>query len=165
MDKKILDNLKIGEKAVDIQEHFYGRNGKNVSYRVTFFSCVSTIFGFRRIKKYTMPFYFNTKDLATKYIEEHEKFIFDCDETGFFLYPSKNADKDIFRKYYLIRKDSISNMVLSENKIWDGTVNYDNSEYRWTTFNIPFTKIFEVDEIASKENSDGKTFSYILTKV
>lgn len=82
MNQEILDNLKIGEKAADIQEYFWGRNGEKLVYKVTIYECTKfpvkfgpflRLFQKRGIDKYVVPFYFETKELAQEYIKYSDK--------------------------------------------------------------------------------------------
>ena len=58
MKTDALKNLKIGEKLVEMQE--CSLHNMNV-IEVTLYECVS-VFGFRKIKTYTFPFYFTSKE-------------------------------------------------------------------------------------------------------
>ena len=52
MTQEELNNLKVGEKLVDIQEYYWGENGKILAYKVTIYTCVKYLLFFKKIKDF-----------------------------------------------------------------------------------------------------------------
>ena len=71
MKADALNNLKIGEQLVEMQECTL--HDMNV-IEVTLYKCVS-IFRFRKIKEYTFPFYFNSKKLVEDFLKYFDYFL------------------------------------------------------------------------------------------
>jgi len=46
MSQDELNNLKIGEKLADIQEYYWGENGKILAYKVTIYTCIKYLLFF-----------------------------------------------------------------------------------------------------------------------
>jgi len=181
MKQTLLDNLQIGEKIVDIQEHFYGTNGKHLVYKVTIYSCIKFLFGFKRIKKYTFPFYFASKEFAESFLQHYDSFeIYDkwyydmWGQPDYFglsikLLNSKH-DKYQYRMVDNLKIYGDKCDVLREDGVWGGLVNYYLAEKRykplWSSkYNIFYLDIQNKEELAAKEGTDGKTFSYKLQKI
>ena len=80
MTKEELNNLKVGEKLVDIQEYYYGTNGKILAYKVTIYTCVKYLLFFKKIKEYTFPFYFVSKEFALEFLKVYENYKFETYE-------------------------------------------------------------------------------------
>lgn len=181
MQQSVLNNLAIGEKAVDMQEHFHGSNGEHLVYKVTVYSCVKSLFGFKRIKKYAFPFYFASKEFAESFLQHYDSFeIYDhwfCDMwgepdyVGLFIKPI-NAKKTWF-DYRMIDTYKVYNGgsdVLRNGGVWDGIVNYITSgkgdKPLWSNSrNMSYLDILNKEKLASKEGTDGETFSYKLQKI
>ena len=180
MNQEILDNLKIGEKAVDIQEYYYGENGRTLVYKVTMYECIKTYLIFRKIKTFSIPFYFESKEFAENFIKNYDKFKFIKNNYGgssygsihaYSLYPIEiNSPKHI---YYMVDArhpyaySESHSKRLEENGIWGGIVNYGQMNTYGELYrnkNISYMKMFEIEKLASKEGSIGKTFSYKLTE-
>ena len=77
MTKEELNKLKVGEKLVDIQEYYYGTNGKILAYKVTIYTCVKYLLFFKKIKEYTFPFYFVSKEFALEFLKVYENYKFE----------------------------------------------------------------------------------------
>ena len=180
MNQDILNNMNVGEKAVDIQEYYYGENGKQLVYKVTIYECVKTkfmlFFKHKTINTYVYPFFFKRKELAEEFIKYHDKF-----KVGI-KYPKQvNGQRCILipltienprHIYYMVLSASIYSTPIDmcdsmrPGEIWDGLVNYGPHFYHMENkFRIPFTEIEKIEKIASKEGTTGQTFSYKLTEV
>lgn len=70
MKTDTLNNLKVGEQLVEMQECTL--HNMNV-IEVTLYKCVS-IFGFRKIKTYVFPFYFTSKGLVESFLKFYNYF-------------------------------------------------------------------------------------------
>lgn len=70
MENSVLNNLKRGEQLVEMQECTL--HGMDV-IEVTLYKCVSFL-GFRKIKTYTFPFYFTSKEVVEKFLKFNNYF-------------------------------------------------------------------------------------------
>ena len=179
MNQEILDNLKIGEKAVDIQEYYHGKNGSTLVYKVIIYECVRKFLIFKKIESYSYPFYFVSKEFAESFIKDIDKFDIIKNNYNmrygnihaYSLYP-KQFESPKYR-YFMV--DARHPYVLSETHsmrlenegIWGGIVNYESMDPYGELYrnkNMSYTEIFEKEKLASKEGSIGKIFSYKLTE-
>lgn len=180
MNQEILDSLKIGEKAVDIQEYYHGKNGSLLVYKVIIYECIRKFLVFKKIESFAYPFYFNTKELAENFIKDIDKFEIIKNTYNlrhgtihiYSLFPKEfEQPKNIY--YMVDARHPFScaeshSMRLDDNGIWGGLVNYETPDpygelYR--SRNMSYTEIFAKEKLASKEGSIGQTFSYKLTEV
>lgn len=161
MNQDTLNSLNIGEKAVDVQEYFYGDNGCKIGYQVTIYTCSKIIF--RYIKKYTIPFYFESKELVQEFLK-HLPEIKLCsvnmrigfDDHKITAYYIKFKNKKQKHIYYLYDYGH-----LISGKVWDGTINCAVNEHQtalYSIYNCNFLDIFEIE----KENTFGKITTYKL---
>ena len=72
MTQEELNKLKVGEKTVNIQEYYWGPNGKNFAYKVTIYTCIKYLLFFKKIKEYTFLFYFVSKEFALEFLKVYE---------------------------------------------------------------------------------------------
>ena len=136
MKTDALNNLKAGEQLVEMQE--YTLHGMNV-IEVTLYKCVS-IFGFRKIKTYTFPFYFTSKELVENFLKFCNYFEISkeplrwCDNTFCISLVVKGQT----RKYHMVdeykidyyKKDYIFKpCALEEKGIWNGKLNDTDDLY------------------------------------
>ena len=179
MNQEILDNLKVGEKAVDIQEYYHGKNGSTLVYKVTIYECVRKYLLFRKVESFSFPFYFVSKEFAEAFISDIDKFDivknnFDLRHGNmhvYSLYPKEFESPkhiyymvDVRHPYYFSESYS---MRLENEGIWGGIVNYESMNQYGELYrnkNISYKEIFTKEKLASKEGSIGKTFSYKLTE-
>ena len=175
MTKEELNKLKVGEKLVDIQEYYYGTNGKILAYKVTIYTCVKYLLFFKKIKEYTFPFYFVSKEFALEFLKVYENYKFEYINISKDYekpkYAIKIYDKNIQNQkynYVLIsayRKISTPESkydTLINNGVWGGNVcvadNY-NLTY-WYAHCLNYIYINENEKIAAKEGTTGKTYSF-----
>ena len=176
MKQEILNNLKLGEKAADIQEYYWGTNGERLVYKVTIYTCEKIpflkIFKKRGINEYVVPFYFETKELAQEYIEYSDKVWFrplTGAFNGYALFLT-NYEKQKY-EYYLVSAVDYFLVPVSEDHImckggvWNGKVNFGSYRRPYKTQSIYFTQVFEKEKRASKEGTIGETFSYKLYNI
>lgn len=171
MTQEELNKLKVGEKLVDIQEYYWGPNGKILAYKVTIYTCVKYLVFFKKIKEYTFPFYFVSKEFALEFLKVYEKYDFNYIELigcsyGIIL-TLKNLKIQKF-KYVLI--DAYKNIntpvsaydTLIEGGIWGGKISstciYSGTHNIKDCFNYSF--IEEKEKLAAKEGTIGKTYSF-----
>ena len=171
MSQEELNNLKVGEKAADIQEYYWGPNGERLVYKVTIYTCEKVpflkIFKKRHIDEYVVPFYFETKELAQKYIEYSNKVWFrplTGAFNGYTLFLT-NYEKQKY-DYYLVSAVKYFSTPITEDNImykggvWNGKVNFGSYRRLYKTQSIYFTQVFEKEKRASKEGTTGKTYSF-----
>ncbi len=170
MKADILNSLKLGEKAADIQEYYWGINGERLVYKVTIYTCEKVpflrIFKKRHIDEYVVPFYFETKELAQEYIEYSDKVWFrPLTGDGYALFLT-NYEKQKY-DYYLVSAAEYFSAPISKDHImytggvWNGKVNFGSySKQLYKTQSIYFTQVFEKEKRASKEGTIGKTYSF-----
>ena len=173
MNKEVLNSLKLGEKAADIQEYYWGKNGSKLVYKVTIYERIKVPFlrVFKRevIDEYVVPFYFETKELAEEYIKYSDQIWFrdlnlDYGFGGYGLFLKNYSNQK--NEYYLVNAtgvpyDKDQEMLLYKDSVWNGKI---NPSYRkpYKTKSIYFTEIFKLEELAAKEGTTGQTFSYKL---
>lgn len=165
MNKDILNSLNTGEKAVDIQEYFYGEAGCKTGYQVTIYTCHKFIF--RYIKKYTIPFYFKTKELAQDFLKHlpeielcSDRMRIGFDNHKITAYYIKFKNKKQKHIYYLYNWDNQCGH-LTTNDIWDGNINCALNEHQtilYSHYNCEFLEIFNIE----KENTFGEITTYRL---
>ena len=84
-NQEILNSLNYGEKAVEINGRAVIRDNKEeimTVYEVVFYTCKKEIIEhvfkkdeeFKKLEKYTVPFYFTSKELAQEFIESWDLF-------------------------------------------------------------------------------------------
>ena len=140
MKTDALKNLKIGEKLVEMQE--CSLHDMNV-IEVTLYECVS-VFGFRKIKTYTFPFYFTSKELVESFLKFYNYFKICKDllrwqdincislavkgQTGKYhmVDEYKNVYYNNLNNKYHYRYDSCA---LEEKGIWAGKLNNTSDMY------------------------------------
>lgn len=139
MTQEELNKLKVGEKLIEMQECTL--HDMNV-IEVTLYKCVS-VFGFRKIKTYTFPFYFTTKELVESFLKFYNYFeisqeplkwnnIIKCislvvkGQTG--KYHMVDEYKNVYyNKHYYNYK--FKSCALEEKGIWDGKLNNTSDIY------------------------------------
>ena len=173
MNKEVLNNLAIGEKAADIQEYHWGKNGEKLVYKVTIYTCKSLLFG-KYTSKYTFPFYFKTREFAEEFVQNHDKYEFKkfhledyCDtvHVHYKIYPKNVGFKKTKCEYSLVTASIADyNVALLEiGGIWDGFVECRNKRHNsCINYKKYYTKIDELENDAAIEGTSGKTFSYKL---
>ena len=133
MKTETLNNLKIGEQFVEMQECTL--HDMNV-IEVTLYKCVS-IFGFRKIKTYAFPFYFASKKLVESFLKFYNYFEITKDPLRWFddIKCISLVVKGQTRKYHMVdeyKKVYFNNQyynfrckpcALEEKGIWDGKLN------------------------------------------
>ena len=178
MTQEELNKLKVGEKAVDIQEYYWGPDGKILTYKVTIYTCVKYLLFFKKIKEYTFPFYFVSKEFALEFLKVYENYEFkrikicidsyaDIWKHGIFIFP-KNIQNQKFNyilisAYHKISTPESEYDILFKNGIWGGIVCtsshiYENRYWKPKCFN--YTSIIEKEQNAAKEGTIGKTYSF-----
>lgn len=165
MNKNILNSLNTGEKAADIREYFYGDGGGKTGYQVTIYTCHRFIF--RYIKKYTIPFYFKTKELAQDFLKHlpeielwSEKMCIGLDNHKITAYYIKFKNKKQKYIYYLYNWDNQYGQLMTGD-IWNGRINCAqevNQTVLFSMHNCEFLEIFEIE----KENTFGEITTYRL---
>ena len=137
MKADTLNNLKIGEQLVEIQECTL--HDMNV-IEVTLYKCVS-IFGFRKIKTYVFPFYFASKELVEGFLKFYNYFEITKEPLRWFddikclslvvkgqtrKYHMVDEYKKVYfnKQYYNFRYKPCA---LEEKGIWNGKLN-DNAD-------------------------------------
>lgn len=166
MNKDILNSLNIGEKVADIREYFYGDGGGKTGYQVTIYTCHKFIF--RYIKKYTIPFYFKTKELAQDFLK-HLPEIELCSEkmrielldnhkiTAYYIKFKNKKQKHI---YYLYNWNNQYGQLITGD-VWDGRINCATNVHQtvlYSYYNCEFLEIFNIE----KENTFGEITTYKL---
>ena len=176
MTQEELNSLKVGEKAVDIQEYYWGCNGKILAYKVTIYTCVKYLLFFKKIKEYTFPFYFVSKEFALKFLKVYENYDFKHVYISEDIYGNTNFGISIYVKniqkqkynYVLIsayRKISTPESkydTLINNGIWGGNVceAYNYNLTYWYAYCLNYSYINENEKLAAKEGTTGKTYSF-----
>ena len=176
MTQEELNKLKVGEKAVDIQEYYWGENGKILAYKVTIYTCVKYLLFFKKIKEFTFPFYFVSKEFALEFLKVYENYkfkyinissLYEKPEYAIIIY-AKNIQNQKYN-YVLVsayRKNSTAVTdyeTIINDGIWGGKVCkvIDNVEKRyWKAYCFDYTYINEKEQIAAKEGTIGKTYSF-----
>ena len=176
MTKDELNNLKVGEKLVDIQEYYWGCNGKILAYKVTIYTCVKYLLFFKKIKEYTFPFYFVSKEFALKFLKVYENYDFKHVYISQDIYGNTNFGISIYVKniqnqkynyvlisaYNTIATPEADRDTLINDGIWDGTVCTVNNfkKHYWKAECFNYTSIIEKEQAAAKEGTTGKTYSF-----
>lgn len=131
MKTDALKNLKVGEKLVEMQECTL--HDMNV-IEVILYECVS-IFGFRKIKTYTFPFYFTTKELIERFLKFYNYFEISKDPLRWYddIKCLSLIIKGQTGKYHMVdeyknvynnkHQYNFSPCALVERGIWDGKLN------------------------------------------
>lgn len=174
MDKEILNTLKPGEKAVDIQEYYWGENGHLLVYKVTIYKCKKRAIFFKHIEEFTYPFYFASKKFAEEFIQNHEKFQIwakedEYNKTHYYMTVKDYNSKS--HKFYMIDTRYSHGGIfvqLQKGYIWNGTVNKKEFSQNYNIdidYNLYYLDILEHEKAAAKEGTTGKTFSYKLSEV
>ena len=174
MTQEELNKLKVGEKAVDIQEYYWGENGKILAYKVTIYTCVKYLLFFKKIKEFTFPFYFVSKEFALEFLKVYENYIFECiNISGLYEKPKyaikiyvKNIQNQknnyvLISAYHNIAESEYDTLINAD--IWGGKVCkvVDNVEKcYWKAHCFGYTYINEIEQIAAKEGTIGKTYSF-----
>lgn len=173
MKQEELNKLKVGEKAVDIQEYYWGPNGKILAYKVTIYTCVKYLLFFKKIKEFTFPFYFVSKEFALEFLKVYEKYEFEYQYINFSKteYATKIYIKNIQNQKYnyvlisayhkLSTAISQSDTLINDG-VWAGKVceaNSLESHYQKTDC-FDYTFIIEKEKLAAKEGTTGKTYSF-----
>ena len=170
MTQEELNNLKVGEKLVDLQEYYWGENGRILAYKVTIYTCVKHLLFFRKIKEFTFPFYFASKEFALEFLKEHENYIF----VEFYskLKIKFKTIKSPKHKYVMISsydspyRPCSKYDVLKIGGIWKGLVcPIDIDDECWNdTYDkydcMQYSYIEEKEKMAAKEGTTGKTYSF-----
>jgi len=181
MNQEILHNLKPGEKVADIQEYYWGKNGFRLAFKVTIYTCkykrVLGLFKKRIVDIYEFPFYFEYKELAEMYIKDHDNY--NIIQDSYFDYGirikctysivPKNIEKPHNRYYLIDAYKSVEcpcskSQRLKPGGIWGGYVS-NQFAGKYVDCLSSYTEIYKIEEIASKEGSIGKTYSYKLSEV
>ena len=169
MNQETLNSLKPGEKVADIQEYYWGKNGKILTYDVIVYECTKKFLR-KKINKVEFPFYFVSKEFAEKFLEHYDSFNFGCSDRNVYMRP-KNI-QNLHNNYWLINAYiSIScpcskSERLKVGEIWGGYVNIDSySKYPRKDENFSYELISNVEEKASKEGTIGKIYSYKLSEI
>jgi len=176
MTQEELNNLKIGEKAVDIQEYYWGPNGKILAYKVTIYTCIKYFLFFKKIKEFTFPFYFVSKEFALEFLKVYENYDFNYIEI------SSNLGRYIgdgiililknlkIQKFNYVLIDAYQNIntpvsgynTLFKGGIWGGKISstsiYSGIHNIKDCFNYSY--IEEKEKLAAKEGTVGKTYSF-----
>ncbi len=168
MTQEELNNLKIGEKAVDIQEYYWGPNGKILAYKVTIYTCVKYLLFFKKIKEYTFPFYFVSKEFALEFLKVYENYDFIPEHYNGFLLFNKNIQNQKFyykmiSAYHKLTTAETNHDALLENGIWNGLVcpiEHYGILYHSKSKCFSYSYIEEKEQIAAKEGTTGKTYSF-----
>ena len=182
MTHEELNKLKVGEKAVDIQEYYWGENGKILAYKVTIYTCVKYFLFFKKIKEYTFPFYFVSKEFALEFLKVYEKYGFkhikfydsdiytyggDYDYYDGILMFNKNIQNQKFNYKLISAYDKFSTPetkhdTLLINGIWGGLVNSTdiNKLRHWKSDCFNYSVIDIKEQMAAKEGTTGKTYSF-----
>lgn len=176
MDKNVLNGLNPGEKAVDIQEYHWGKNGYKLVYKVTIYTCKSLLFT-KYISKYEFPFYFESKTLAEEYIQVHDSYeiyeapkydsYYQCTNIYYAIKPAGVNTKKLHYDYLLICTDSYVGTLLEPGEIWKGYIKICNKKtgndeaHR----NFHYTEVSTLENNAAKEGTFGNTYSYKLQQV
>lgn len=170
MNQDTLNSLKPGEKVADIQEYFWGKNGRILAYDVIVYECTKKFLR-KKINKVEFPFYFVSKKFAEKFLEHYDSFNFNIDSDREIYMCPKNIQK-LHNNYWLINAYTsmscpINNSErLKAGEIWGGYINTDsNSKYPFKNENFSYELITNIEEIASKEGTTGKTYSFKLTEI
>ena len=171
MDKSILNELNIGEKAIDIQEYFWSKYERDVTcYQLTIYTCKSFLFS-KYIHKKTFPFYFSTKNLAEEFAANHEKYkIKYCRHfLNEYIYPQFEVYINDYKQKgkYALRVDKTHGgvSVLQIGDIWGGDVDIENSNFKRIDKTCRYTEIDKYEEYLAPLNTYGKTFTYKLSKI
>ena len=182
MTHEELNKLKVGEKAVDIQEYYWGENGKILAYKVIIYTCIKYLLFFKKIKEFTFPFYFVSKEFALEFLKVYEKYNFkyvkfydsdiytygeDYDYYDGILMFSKNIQNQKFNYKLISAYNKISTPVtmydtLHINGIWSGLVSSSDINklcYRKLDC-YHYSYIEEKEKLAAKEGTIGKTYSF-----
>jgi len=170
MTQEELNKLKVGEKAVDIQEYYWGPNGKILAYKATIYTCVKYLLFFKKIQEYTFPFYFESKEFALEFLKEYENYNF----VKFYnrLKIESKIIKSPKHKYVMI--SSYDNPyrpcskydVLKIGSLWKGLVyKIDRDDECWKDEYdkyscMHYSYIEKIEQMAAKEGTIGKTYSF-----
>ena len=168
MTQKELNKLKVGEKAVDIQEYYWGHNGKILAYKVTIYTYVKYLLFFKKIKEFTFPFYFVSKEFALEFLKVYENYDFielyskliiksktiKSPKHSYLMISAYNKPSTPCSKYDVLQIDGIWNGIVCPTDIgyWmEMCDKYDCMQYSY---------IEEKERMAAKEGTTGKTYSF-----
>ena len=142
MKNDALNNLKVGEQLVEMQECTL--HNMNV-IEVTLYKCISSFFGFKKIKTYVFPFYFTSKELVENFLKFYNYFKIGRDPLRWFddikcislIVKGQTGKYHMVDEYKCIdyNKSRISNpytfkpCALEEKGIWDGKLNDTTDMY------------------------------------
>lgn len=179
MNQEVLNNLAPGKKAVDIQEYYWGENGRILCYKLIIYECIEKryflFFKKKEISEYTYPFYFQTKELAEQFIQEYDKYIINyhktlyCNPMTFYTIELKN---DKVNEYYMAeayqnKETPLSKLeYLQKGGIWGGYIcKYASRSHLDKNKCYTYSSIPDMEKIAAKQGTTGKTFSYMLNEI
>jgi len=134
MENSALNNLKVGEQLVEMQECTL--HDMNV-IEVTLYKCVS-ILGFKKIKTYVFPFYFTSKELVERFLKFYNYFKITKEPLRWFddIKCISLVVKGQTRKYHMVDEYKyiyynkhyiFKPCALGKKGIWNGKLN-DNAD-------------------------------------
>lgn len=166
MKNDALNNLKVGEQLVEMQECTL--HNMNV-IEVTLYKCISSFFGFKKIKTYVFPFYFTSKELVENFLKFYNYFKISRDPLRWFddIKCISLIVKGQTRKYHMVdeykcidyNKHYISKpCALEEKGIWNGKLNDTNDMYpSYMNLNYNFIELLDRCNIPIKSE---KTYMF-----
>ena len=190
MNQEILNSLKYGEKAVEINGRAITRDKEEIMtvYEVIFYTCKKSVVEhlfrkdeeFKKFEKYIVPFYFTTKEIATEFIESWDLFeiekltYWDKEDHRCYGFSVKGDPKN--RKVYFVDDYKRKYPDIFEKKyqlefqgIFGGYCCLDGKYSTWEYELIEFSKILndiynliiEIDET----NKTAEHYTYKLEKI
>lgn len=126
LSKDILNKLKIGEHAVEMQECLISNT--KIVYKVTLYTCKRGLFK-NHYSEFIFPFYFNTKALAEEFLQHYDDFqlcwgsYWDNGDRACLMLYAKNSTQE--KKYWMVDcdKPNTNKAQLTEGGVWGGVVN------------------------------------------
>lgn len=169
MDQNILNDLKAGERVVEMQECILH---EQTVIKVTVYTGIvkkkNWIFFSKEYKSYEVyefPFYFESKEFANEFLQHYGKFevkidtFFNDDHRYEECYILGLSNFNTRVKYYMVDSFKEKNIhkfhqygQLTSNGVWGGTVNMDGHIMTLNNQNIKYTDIYLYENIAQETN-------------
>lgn len=174
MDSKLLNELNKGDKLVEMTEYTLHNE---IVYNVSVYICegVGLLFKRRKIKKYTYPFYFKTKEIANDFLSHWGDFslvevtYWNSGEYDCYALILNNDHRE--RRFFMIdsyKRKRYSGLIgeyaqLEPKGVWNGVVT-EAEHGRYGTHDMymfNYNKIYEIVDLPRKTNSKSYIFKMI----
>ena len=161
MDKNILNTLNIGEHVVEIKKYMLHNE---YVYQVTVYACCKILF-WKRIKKYTYPFYFASKTTAEEFLKYYDDFYVSvgsywdgCYKECYILNATNGLGEGTYWMIddYMYRQDPHGygkHFQLKGGGVWNGVVNTYAHYSTYSDYNINFKQILDKESVLSETDS------------